>query len=59
MTCCDSHRTDITICNVQEKDGKGKSKGKKEEKGDLKPVKEVPIEENEEGTKNESGCVLS
>jgi len=42
-----------------EKDGKGKSKAKKEEKGDLKPVKEVPIEENEEGTKNESGCVLS
>ena len=59
MTCCDSHRIDIKICNVQEKDGKGKSKGKKEEKGDLKPVKEVPIEENEEGTKNESGCVLS
>merc|ERR1711953_1486494 len=43
-----------------EKDGKkGKSKAKKEEKGDLKPVKEVPIEENEEGAKNESGCVLS
>ena len=47
------------MSNVQEKDGKGKSKAKKEEKGDLKPVKEVPIEENEEGTKNESGCVLS
>ena len=45
--------------NTQDKDGKGKSKAKKEEKGDLKPVKEVPIEENEEGTKNESGCVLS
>ena len=45
--------------NAQDKDGKGKSKAKKEEKGDLKPVKEVPIEENEEGTKNESGCVLS
>jgi hypothetical protein len=42
----------------QDKD-KGKSKAKKEEKGDLKPVKEVPIAENEEGSKNESGCTIS
>lgn len=38
---------------------KGKAKAKKEEKGDLKPVKEVPIAENEEGSKNESGCTIS
>jgi len=38
---------------------KSKSKAKKDEKGDLKPVKEVPITENEEGTKNESGCTIS
>ena len=39
-------------------DKKNKSK-KKEEKGDLKPVKEVPIAENEEGSKNETGCTIS
>jgi len=36
-----------------------KEKAKKEDKSDLKPVKEVPITENEEGSKNESGCILS
>jgi len=36
-----------------------KAKAKKEEKGDLKPVKEVPIADNEEGNKNETGCVIS
>jgi len=36
-----------------------KSKAAKKAEGDLKPVKEVPIEDNEEGSKNESGCVLS
>ena len=36
-----------------------KAKAKKEEKGELKPVKEVPIADNEEGNKNETGCVIS
>merc|ERR1712029_363633 len=35
-----------------------KAKAKKNE-GDLKPVKEVPITENEEGSKNETGCIIS
>jgi len=35
-----------------------KKKSKKNE-GDLKPVKEVPIAENEEGSKNETGCIIS
>jgi len=35
-----------------------KAKNKKNE-GDLKPVKEVPITENEEGSKNETGCIIS
>lgn len=43
---------------VQDEKAKAKA-AKKEDKTDLKPVKEVPITENEEGTKNESGCVLS
>ena len=38
---------------------KTKSKAAKKTEGDLKPVKEVPITENEEGSKNESGCVIS
>merc|ERR1711936_742989 len=33
-------------------------KEKKEDKSDLKPVKEVPIADNEEGNKNETGCVI-
>lgn len=41
-------------------DDKAKDKAaKKEDKSDLKPVKEVPITENEEGAKNESGCSIS
>jgi len=36
-----------------------KAKAKKEDKSDLKPVKEVPIADNEEGNKNETGCVIS
>ena len=43
----------------QDKDKSKKNKDKKDEKGDLKPVKEVPIAENEEGSKNESGCTIS
>jgi len=35
-----------------------KAKNKKNE-GDLKPVKEVPITVNEEGSKNETGCIIS
>merc|ERR1712126_696484 len=35
-------------------DDKTKSKAAKKAEGDLKPVKEVPITENEEGNKNES-----
>ena len=38
---------------------KTKSKAAKKAEGDLKPVKEVPITENEEGNKNESGCIIS
>jgi len=38
---------------------KTKSNAAKKAEGDLKPVKEVPIKENEEGSKNESGCVIS
>ena len=37
-------------------DDKTKEKFKKE---DLKPIKEVPITENEDGSKNESGCIIS
>ena len=37
---------------------KKKAKAKKNE-AELKPVKEVPIAENEEGSKNETGCVIS
>ena len=37
---------------------KKKEKAKKNEP-ELKPVKEVPIAENEEGSKNETGCVIS
>lgn len=40
-------------------DDKTKSKAAKKAEGDLKPVKEVPITENEEGSKNESGCTIS
>jgi len=40
-------------------DDKTKSKAAKKAEGDLKPVKEVPITENEEGNKNESGCIIS
>ena len=42
----------------QEKDKKKKEKAKKNEP-ELKPVKEIPIAENEEGSKNETGCVIS
>jgi len=40
-------------------DDKTKSKAAKKTEGDLKPVKEIPITENEEGNKNESGCSIS
>ena len=43
------------MSSLQEK----KAKAKKEDKSDLKPVKEVPIADNEEGNKNETGCVIS
>ena len=43
---------------LKEKEKKKKEKAKKNEP-ELKPVKEVPIAENEEGSKNETGCVIS
>ena len=49
----------LILLIFQDKDKSKKNKDKKDEKGDLKPVKEVPIAENEEGSKNESGCTLS
>ena len=49
---------ELSFCCIQEKDKKKKEKAKKNEP-ELKPVKEVPIAENEEGSKNETGCVLS
>ena len=35
------------------------SKAVKKTEGDLKPLKEVPITENEKGSKNESGFTIS
>jgi len=44
---------------LSDKDGKKSKAEKKADKEDLKPVKEVPIADNEEGNKNESGCSIS